>query len=235
MSSRSRTDAARRTGGMTLIEIVVAVAILGVLAAVAVPNVAEWARHQRLKDGARSVGDLLLLARAEAIRTGRRHVVFFGPPGTADPAGTAVEAHGAWAPFIVLDDGIPTNANCAIEAGEDVDGLIPLDGVSWGISRAAHGVPTDPGAAPFNSPLPWDGATFADADGNAVPWVLFGPDGIPLTFDGSGGDCGTLSGVGGGGGTLYVTDGERDYAIVLTPIGGVRLYLWNPERGQWSS
>ena len=96
-------------------------------------------------------------------------------------------------------------------------------------------MPTDPGAGPFNSPTPWDGASFADADGNVVPWVLFGPDGIPLTFDGSGGDCGTLVGIGGGGGTLYVTDGERDYAIVLTPIGGVRLYLWNPERNEWSS
>jgi prepilin-type N-terminal cleavage/methylation domain-containing protein len=227
-----RAPSARRAGGMTLVEVMVAVAILGVLAVIAVPNFAEWARHQRLKDGARSVGDLLLLARAEAIRTGRRHVVFFGPPGTVDPAGTAVEANGSWVPVLLLDDGAPATANCAIEGGEDLQGLVAVEGVAWGSSRAAHAVPTDPGAVVWSTAT---ATTFADADGVAVPWVLFGPDGIPLTFDGAGGDCGALVGVGSGGGALYLTDGERDYAVVLSPIGGVRVYLWNTESGQWSS
>jgi type II secretory pathway pseudopilin PulG len=219
---------------MTLVEVAVAVAILTVLAALAIPNLAEWSRHQRLKDGARSVGDLLLLARSEAIRTGRRHVVLFGLPGSTDPGGNPIEANGAWVPILVLDDGAPAASNCRIEAGEEVEALAPVAGLSWGASEADAPVPTDAGGGAFN-PSPWDGGTFADAAGNPVNWVLFGPDGIPLTSDGAGGDCGTLGPAGGGGGAFYLTDGERDYAIVLSPIGGVRLHLWNPGTGAWSN
>jgi prepilin-type N-terminal cleavage/methylation domain-containing protein len=219
---------------MTLVEVMVAVGILGVLAAIAVPNIAEWARHQRLKDGARSVGDLLLIARSEAIRTGRRQIVYFGPPGSTDPAGNAVEADGTWVPVLVLDDGVPAGSNCQIEGGEDVEGLRPIDGLEWGVTEATGPVPTDAGSGPF-APSPWDGGTFADSAGNPVNWVMFGPDGMPVTFSGAGGVCGTLSPSGGGGGALYLTDGERDYAVVLSPIGGVRVHLWNPSNGAWSS
>jgi type II secretory pathway pseudopilin PulG len=234
MGQRTRFGAARRRGGLTLLEVMVAVGILVVLIGIALPNIAEWSRHQRLKDGARGVGDLLLLARSEAIRTGRRHVVFFGPPGSTDPGGNPVEANGAWVPLLVLDDGAPAAANCLIEGGEERRGLPPADGLSWGVSVATGPVPTDAGAAPF-APTPWDGGTFADAAGNPVHWLLFGPDGLPATFDGGGGDCGAIGAAGGGGGALYLTDGERDYAIVLSPIGGVRLHLWNPGSGAWSS
>ena len=224
----------RRRSGVTLLELAVVVGVLGVLAAIAFPNVAEWARHQRLRGGARSVGDLLLLARSEAIRTGRRQVVLFGMPGSVDPAGNPVEANGAWVPILALDDGAPAAANCGIDGGEDVEALAPVDGLSWGVSVATGPVPTDAGNGAF-APSPWDGGTFADAAGNPVPWLLFGPDGMPRVFDGTGGVCGTLGAAGGGGGALYLTDGERDYAIVLSPIGGVRMHLWNPVSGAWSS
>jgi prepilin-type N-terminal cleavage/methylation domain-containing protein len=234
MSERIQIGKQDRRSGITLIEVAVAAALLGVLAAIAVPNIAEWARHQRLRDGARSVGDLLLLARSEAIRTGRRQVVFFGLPGSTDPAGNPVEANGAWVPMLLLDDGAPAAANCQIEAGEDRQGLAPVDGLAWGASVATGPVPTDAGSGPF-APPSWSGGTFADAAGTPVSWVLFGPDGLPRVFDGAGGVCGTLGAAGGGGGALYVTDGERDYAVVLSPLGGVRLHLWNPESGAWSS
>jgi prepilin-type N-terminal cleavage/methylation domain-containing protein len=234
MSDRIRERGARRRAGMTLIEVVVAVSILGALLLVAAPNIAEWSRHQRLKDSARSVGDLLLVARSEAIRTGRRHVVFFGPPGSTDPDGNPIEANGGWVPVLVLDDGPPAGSDCQIGAGEEVEALAPVDGLSWGVSYATGPVPTDPGAGPFD-PSPWDGGTFADPDGDAVHWLLFGPDGLPVAFDGAGGSCGAIGAAGGGGGALYLTDGERDYAIVLTPIGGVRVHLWNPSTSAWSS
>jgi prepilin-type N-terminal cleavage/methylation domain-containing protein len=234
MGERIRERGAHRRAGVSLLEVMLVVGLLGVLAALAAPNIAEWARSQRLKDSARSVGDLLLLARSEAIRTGRRQVVFFGPPGSTDPAGNPIEAHGAWVPVLVLDDGAPAASNCQIEAGEEVEGLAPVDGLSWGVSYATGPVPTDAGAGPF-APSPWDGGTFADGGGSAVHWLLFGPDGLPVVFDGSGGDCGVIGGAGAGGGALYLTDGERDYAIVLSPIGGVRLHLWNPSTSAWSS
>jgi type II secretory pathway pseudopilin PulG len=217
---------------VTLIEIMVVVGILAVLTGIAVPNIAEWARHQRLKDAARSVGDLLLVARSEAIRTGRRQVVFFGPPGSLDPAGQPVETSAGWVPVLLLDDGAPADSDCVIDGAEERIGVAPAEGLSWGVSFATARVPTDAGAGPFP---PTDGGTFADAGGTAMPWLLFGPDGLPAVFDGAGATCGTIGAAGGGGGALYLTDGERDYAIVLSPIGGVRLHLWHPTSGAWSS
>ena len=36
-----------------------------------------------------------------------------------------------------------------------------------------------------------------------------------------------------GGGAWYVTNGRRDYAVVLTPLGAVRVHLWTGSN--WSS
>jgi type II secretory pathway pseudopilin PulG len=224
----------RRRAGISLIEVGVVVAILGVLTAVAVPNISEWSRHQRLRAAARDVGDILLLARSDAIRTGRRQIVFFGRPGAVDPSGAAIEHNGSWVPVLRTDDGVPTASNCKIDAGEGREVLAPVDGLSWGVSVATARVPTDGGYGPFN-PSPWDGGTFGSAAGVSVDWVMFGPDGVPVTFNGAGGVCGAVGGLGSGGGAFYLTDGERDYAIVMSPIGGVRLHRWNPGAGAWSS
>lgn len=233
MGDRTREQTARRRAGVSLIEITIVVAVVSILTAIAIPNIAEWARNQRLKDSARSVGDLLLVARSEAIRTGRRQVVFFGLPGSTDPNGTPIEANGGWAPILVLDDGEPAGSDCQIDAGERINGLAPVEGVSWGASSSTGPVPTDAGNGPF-APSLWNGGTFADSGGSAVQWVLFGPDGLPVVFDGVGGDCGTIGAAGAGGGALYLTNGERDYAIVLSPIGGVRLHRWNIQASAWS-
>ena len=77
----------RRLSGITLIEIVVVLGIIGGLALMAGPTFTNWQDDQRAKGAARAAADLLLLARSEAMRTGNQYVVFFGPPGTVDPAG----------------------------------------------------------------------------------------------------------------------------------------------------
>ena len=78
-------------------------------------------------------------------------------------------------------------------------------------------------------------ATFADPSSAKVNWLLFRPDGIPVGFSGAAGSCGAVGGVGTGGGAFYVTNGERDFAVVLSPLGGVRLHLWNRSTGAWSN
>ena len=107
--------------GVTLLELMVVVAIVGIVAAMGAPQIGEWLRTQRVKAAARAVADTFMLARSEAMRTGNNHVVFFriNGIGITDPAGGAiVDPSAADVPIIVIDDGPPATANCFIEAGE---------------------------------------------------------------------------------------------------------------------
>jgi len=226
----------RSSAGVTLIELMVAVGLASVVIAIALPLFSDWSSNQRAKAAARSAADLFLLAHTEAIRTGNRHIVYFGNPGTTDPSGNPVQKDGQWTPVLLIDDGPPDTSNCKIEAGEAVAGIVPGEGLSWGVSFANAPVASDAGGAPFDpSPPPaWDGATFTDPTNAKANWVMFRPDGIPVAFTGAAGSCGTLGNLGGGGGALYVTNGERDFAVVLNSLGGVRLHVWVRDASAWS-
>jgi len=63
--------------GMTLLELMVAVAIVAVLAGIAMPEFRQWTAGQRLSSSARDVHMLLQLARSESIKTGDDVVVAF--------------------------------------------------------------------------------------------------------------------------------------------------------------
>ena len=222
------------SAGFTLIELMVVIGIAGALLAIAAPRVSAWAENQRAKAAARSVADLLLRASVESMRTGNRHVVFFGNPGVDDPSANPVQRGGAWVPVLLIDDGAPSTANCAIDGGEVVESVEPQDGISWGVSHATSRVAADDGNAPFNPGGTWDGATFADPANAKINWVMFRPDGIPVTFVGTIGGCGAIGNSGSAGGALYLTNGKRDFSIVLSPLGGVRLHVAGPG-GAWSS
>ena len=224
----------RALAGFTLIEMMVAIGIAALIMALAIPGIAEWAETQRARGAARSLADLLILARSEAMRTGRNHVVFFGNPGQTDPSGNDVEFGGSWVPALAIDDGAPAASNCAIGGGEAVEAVGAVDGMGWGVSAATAPVPTDAGTAPFNPGGGWDGATFADPDGVKANWVLFRPDGVPVTFTGAPGSCGTIGTYGTAGGAFYVTNQQRDFSVVLSPLGAVRLHLWNEAGAGWS-
>ena len=71
---------------------------------------------------------------------------------------------------------------------------------------------------------------------NAVaPWLLFRPDGIPVRFEGALGACGAIGTTALGGAGFYLTNGTRDYAVVLSPMGGVRVWVWDTKTGAWKS
>jgi len=77
-----------RRAGFTLIEVVVALAIIAVLSVAAIPSIQGMIERRRLQGFARDLGNVFQIARSQAIRTGNNQIVFFGPLGTADPAGT---------------------------------------------------------------------------------------------------------------------------------------------------
>jgi prepilin-type N-terminal cleavage/methylation domain-containing protein len=211
----------KRRTGFTLIEIMIVVAIVGVITLASVPAFNSWTQNTRTRAAARSMADLLLLARSQAIRSSIDHLVFF----QTDADGAALTDSNGNEVLALLTrdlngDGMPT--------ANEYMASVPIDsaaGLSWGFNMASLSAPGDPDATMTRN---W---TFREPDG-ATPanWVLFRPDGLPRAFKVGSFERGE---VGSGAGAVYLTSGRRDYAIVLAPLGGVRVESWNAGGGQW--
>jgi prepilin-type N-terminal cleavage/methylation domain-containing protein len=213
----------RARSGFTLIETVVVVTILGLAAAVAIPSITQWSANQRLLSSARVVGATLSQARGEAVRSGNIHLVFFGMDNQGNPL---VDPDGTVVDMLVVDDGLPGALlqNCLVDANEAVVGHSLEANITPGQAVAVGKVPTDAGAGDETT-----GTSFTDAGGNPANWVMFRPDGAVETFSN---DC-TTGGIGSGGGAVYLNNGARDMAMVISPLGANRVYSWDVAAGGW--
>jgi len=227
----------KRNQGVTLIELVVVIVIVGVMTSIAVPAMKSLRDDQQLRSSVREVANAFSLARAHAVRSGSNVIVVFqSATGAAPPAqiqtGNIID---------IVVDGVATSADCTIDASEVV-WTKPQDPaattLSWGTTPGNAGttpVPSDPGLAASNS---FQGATFTDAtvstgtvdSSKFASWVVFQPDGLPRLMTPA--SCATLGAAGQGGGGIYVTNGRRDYAVILSALGTVRVHNW--EGSQWS-
>jgi prepilin-type N-terminal cleavage/methylation domain-containing protein len=224
--SRRPTVKLRNQTGVTLIELVVVLAVVSALIATATVGIASWARDQRLKTSARAVSDAFTVGRAEAIRTGDSHLVVFGLNALAN----------ANADIVIVNDDRPDLANCSIASSEIVHRVALENGVTWGTTASLAGTtvaPGDQGLAVGNTQFGSSFTTAALDPNTAASWVVFQPDGVPLLFSTNGSDCTQIGIRGEGGGAIYVTNGRRDYAIVLTPLGTSRVLGWNPSSNTW--
>jgi len=66
-----------RQRGFSLIELLVVVALVGILAAIAFPSFTDWRRNMEYKSAARDIASILRDARQRAIATNREHRVEF--------------------------------------------------------------------------------------------------------------------------------------------------------------
>lgn len=216
-------DRTRATGGFSLIEMMVAIALLGVFAALTTYLLGDSMGEARAKSAARSFADLLMLGRTEAIRTGDNHIVFFFQDAEGNaltgPSGNAAAA------LLIRD----SDADGKVDAGERVAAVKVDDTgtLSWGSTFAAN--LATPAKAPNDNP---DAAfpetdpdflccTFLTPDDSPASWVVFLPDGLPRAFKIGPFVPGDVTS---GNGAIYLTSGKRDYAVVMAPLGGVRVH-----------
>jgi prepilin-type N-terminal cleavage/methylation domain-containing protein len=225
----------RRRTAFTLFEVMIVVAIIGIVAAAAIPGFRGYQRNQAMRAAVRSGLGLFSRAKSLALAENRNHVVLFNVgPGTDICGNPIVDVNGNPAPILVIDDGPPGTGNCCIDPGELVESLTlspyltATASVTWGAALAGAPAPLDVGGA-----TSWatTGSSFRTPAGLPARGVLFRTDGVPVTFSNA---C-VLGTTGGGGGALYVTNNDRDYAIVLSPIGAASIERWDPASNTWGN
>lgn len=228
------------TRGFSLIEMVIVLSIIGVLLSMGVMSFSEWSQRQRLSNTSQELAQLLFVGRSEAIRKGVNHIAFFG----VDDSGSNLMASDGTTLLaaILIED---SNGNLSPDTGEHrmTIPLSSLSGISWGRVQASSLVPNANGSLvgdPFSgTDVEGSGAESASpanfrhpADTSAVQsWVLLAPDGTPRAIDSSGAT--TIAQVGSGDGAIYLNDGERDHAVVMSALGSLRSYRWDLGDASW--
>ncbi len=219
--------------GFSLLEFMIALVVLGIFIGIGGTIMSSQLAGTRSRAFTRSLADLMMLARTEAIRTGDNHVVFFSQD-TAD--GALSGGSGQLVAASVIRD---ADGDGLVDAGEPIAGVQfdAAGGMAWGSSLAAAlatplKAPNDNAVADFPEPdADFLCCTFTTPDDDPARWVVFTPDGMPRSFKTGPFLMGEVAS---GNGAVYVTGGNRDYAVVLAPLGGVRVHHFVRDTENWS-
>jgi len=217
----------RRSAGFTAIEIMIVVAIIGIFAALAIPSWRAYQTNLQLKAAARTVANAFSYARSRALSTGNRHVVVFAVDADDVCGNAIVNDQGNPVPVLVFEDNDGGAPNCCLDDGEQRLAENAVPNVNWGVTPAT--IPAageDSGGGDYLT-----GSSFAQPDGSDAAWVSFGPDGVPVAFNAA---C-NFGTTGTGAGAVYLTNGDRNYAVVLNPLGTSNVERFDPGENQWEN
>jgi prepilin-type N-terminal cleavage/methylation domain-containing protein len=133
--------------GLTIIELVVVMCILGIMVLIAIPNIGRWIPRYRLRSAARDVASNMQLARLGAIKDNREWAIIFNVAGQSYR--------------IISDRGPDGNWDTADDVGYKGDGS-PWTLSTRNLSDDIHIQYGDSGYGPVGGGSPVDdGVTFA--------------------------------------------------------------------------
>jgi prepilin-type N-terminal cleavage/methylation domain-containing protein len=220
--------------GFSTIELLVAVAIIAVVAAMAIPNLVRMQKNARLSGDGHNLASTLSVAkmRAAADFTESRVFLFTGTDNTeyfridvwnktAGSGGT-----GCWVPDAVSNPG--TNGTyCVTDTSLKGSETFLSTGVSTGYGSVSSS--PDSNVTFGQAGSCWKGASSATSTGTGsaisnTACIQFNSRGFPTTTSGAG-----------AGGGLYITDGSRVYCAMANVMGLVHTFVTSDNGTTWKA
>ena len=211
----------RGRDGFTVLELMIVVAMMGVILALAVPQLWRYAVAQDARDNAQVVAAALRAARTRAMREGVQYFVLFGAPASA-PGAVARVVQDVDLDFV---ESAPDTARDVFFNQGTSPGVTPY-GAGAGLPfPAAPLAPADPQPGLLGAVA--NGASFRLDPNTGALGLGFTPRGVAV-------DLANPTTWGSGAGAYYVTDNSRSvYAAEVGPLGEVRVRALSGATNSW--
>ena len=205
----------RSQTGFTMIEMMIVVAIMGIVMAFAIPSVTAYRIKEEARSNAHVVAGALRNARDRAIREGVQHFELFPDPTIAPNAPVA---------RVVRD---ADNNWTETPPGDVARNVFFNRPTSPDVTPYGIGARGDSDQAVGTLAVLPEGASFPIDPGSGRPGVGFTERGVPVSLA-------TPGTWGSGAGAYYVTDNARSvYAVELGPLGEIRVGSLDGAAGIW--